>query len=166
MNLKLNHKTPKQLKIKNEVPKSKISSLSTLFKKYKSQGTYLVSPKSFSIKKSPISDPYKMKTTNNSKKNLGTLLNKKKSESKFVIRNEDDFGFKSPIVHPNKECPGTAQQIINSPFNKIMSDSSSQGFDTEENIKSLDFDDEVVDDEIKASEINNDYYISQINENT
>ena len=166
MNLKLNHKTPKQLKIKNEVPKSKISSLSTLFKKYKSQGTYLVSPKSFSIKKSPISDPYKMKTTNNSKKNLGTLLNKKKSESKFEIRNEDDFGFKSPIVHPNKECPGTAQQIINSPFNKIMSDSSSQGFDTEENIKSLDFDDEVVDDEIKASEINNDYYISQINENT
>ena len=103
-----------------------------------------------------------MKTTNNSKKNLGTLLNKKKSESKFVIRNEDDFGFQSPIVHPNKECPGTAQQIINSPFNKIMSDSSSQGFDTEENIKSLDFDDEVVDDEIKASEINNDYYISQI----
>ena len=170
----MNEKNSKKLSIPQKKAKisskqSKILSISQIFKKYKSQDTYSITPKKFIIKKNPTEE---------------NLISQKQSK-KNSRTNVSSLRITNPIHEPNSDnyckTPSHANNCISScflseglgnikfPFIKMMSDSSLQELDTEGNMNSIENENEediIIINEQKESTVTNDFYMSQINENT
>ena len=170
----MNKKNSKKLSIPQKKAKisskqSKILSISQIFKKYKSQDTYSITPKKFIIKKNPTEE---------------NLISQKQSK-KNSRTNVSSLRITNPIHEPNSDnyckTPSHANNCISScflseglgnikfPFIKMMSDSSLQELDTEGNMNSIENENEediIIINEQKESTVTNDFYMSQINENT
>ena len=160
----MNEKNSKKLSIPQKKAKisskqSKILSISQIFKKYKSQDTYSITPKKFIIKKNPTEE--NLISQKQSKKNSRTNV------SSLRI---------TPIHEPNSDnyckTPSHANNCISScflsegqgnikfPFIKMMSDSSLQELDTEGNMNSIENENEediIIINEQKESTVTNDF---------
>ena len=170
----MNEKNSKKLSIPQKKAKisskqSKILSISQIFKKYKSQDTYSITPKKFIIKKNPTEE--NLISQKQLKKNSRTNVSSLRIANPINEPNSDNY-CKTPI-HANN-CISSCFLSeglgnIKSPFIKMMSDSSLQELDTEGNMNSIENENEediIIINEQKESTVTNDFYMSQINENT